>query len=366
MTGDARFAVEVVEPTLEDFSGHCFGLVASFCRALEPAPVRVWAGRNAATLALGREVRIEPVFSRRWRLLQSVPLYARLLRGATPVFVTTAKSNDLRLLDLVARGRIEAGRVFLYFHWVRDTPKKRQFAQRMAARQPEVVILGTTPTVADFFRECGFRHVLHQPYPMTLAPGSAMAAQGVTHLLYAGAARQDKGFGRVVDLVEHLHARGESLPVKVQVSADHYGKYDSATEADIARLRRSGYGSLQMLEQPLAPEEYGGLFDGAICVQAYDPAEFRDRVSGVTLDALARGCPVIATEGTWSARLVAQHGAGIVVGTPDAPTLYGAVTAIRADYAAFRARALAAGNAEAQRSWAPLMAQLEVNRTKGD
>ncbi len=131
-------------------------------------------------------------------------------------------------------------RVFLYFHWVRPTPRKLRLLQRIAARQPEVVILGTTESVVEVFRRCGFAHVLLLPYP---APQPAPTASAVPfrQLLYAGAARQDKGFKAVVDLVALLAARNESIPVAVQISADHYGKLDAATREDIARLKALRY-----------------------------------------------------------------------------------------------------------------------------
>lgn len=350
--------IEVVEPTLEDFSGHCYSLVASLCRASEGLSVRVWTGKEARSLQLGDNVRIEPVLGRQMRLLQAYLIYRRLLRESGSIVVTTAKSNDLRLLDFAAGGQIEPGRVFLYFHWVRDTAAKRRFMERMAEKQPNLVVLGTTPTIVEFFRACGFGNVVHQPYPMTLRSEDAEDIGASRHLLYAGVARQDKGFGRMVDLVEFLARRGDKLPVKVQVSADHYGKYDRATEQDIWRLERTSYPFLSIVREALTPQSYAEMFSGGVCVQAYDREEFTDRVSGVTLDALSRGCPIVATEGTWISRLVGQYGAGVAVSEHTAETLYRAAKVILDDYATFRAKALAAGQAEAKRSWMPLLGML--------
>ena len=358
MTRDGARRIEIVEPTLEDFSGHCFGLVASLCQALAGRPARVWAGKNSVLLKFGEGVRVEPVFSRRWRLPQSYFLYRRLLRDAGPLVITTARSNDLRLLDFAAAGTIAPGKACLYFHWVRDTADKRRFMQRMAAKQPNLVILGTTPTIVEFFHTCGFRNAIHQPYPMILQRGQAEEGGTARHLLYAGAARQDKGFGRMVDLVELLAARGETLAVKVQVSADQYGKYDRATAQDIERLEKIAYPGLGILRETQTPQAYAEMFRGGICIQAYDREDFRDRVSGVTLDALARGCPIVATSGTWISRLVGQYGAGISVEEPAAESLYRAAKAILENYAEFRRNALAAGAAEAGRSWTPQLERL--------
>jgi glycosyltransferase involved in cell wall biosynthesis len=351
--------IEIIEPTLEGLSGHCHGLVASLCQALADRPATVWAGRQSKQLQFGDRVRVEPVFSRRWRLPQSYWLYRKLLREAGPLIITTAKSNDLRLLHLAARGKIGAGKVFLYFHWVRETADKRRFMQRIAARQPDLVILGTTPTVVEFFRACGFRDAIHQPYPMILPTAQAHNTATARHLLYAGAARQDKGFRQTVDLVQLLAERAETLQVKVQVSADHYGKYDRATAQDVQRLEKIAYPGLHIIRETQTEQAYADMFHGGICIQAYDRDDFKDRVSGVTLDALARGCPVVATSQTWIARLIEQYGAGISVQNPSAEQLYRAAQEILGNYEEFSRNALAAGAAEAGRSWAPLLERLE-------
>jgi nucleoside-diphosphate-sugar epimerase len=43
--------------------------------------------------------------------------------------------------------------------------------------------------------------------------------------------------------------------------------------------------------EALSPQDYAALFDGAIYLQPYDKDDFRDRSSGVTLDALAHAAP---------------------------------------------------------------------------
>src|SRR6185369_3588523 len=143
-------------------------------------------------------------------------------------------------------------------------------------------------------------------------------------LLYAGAARQDKGFSLVVDLVELLARENDRTPIAVQVSADHYGKVDAKTRSDIARLHAAGHAMLKVVSQTLTPQEYSALFAGSICLQPYDPDEFRDRVSGVTLDAISHACPVVATSGTWSAKLIKPFHAGVELHTLDAPSLLSA------------------------------------------
>ena len=351
------YAIQVVEPTLEGYSGHCHALVSSFVRAAAPAAIDLWSGKGAEGLAFGPGVTIHPFFRRRIRLPQSLYLLHRLVRGPGRIVVTTARTSDLALLDVAAGGHVGPDRVFLYFHWVRPSPRKLRLLQRIAARQPEIVILGTAESVVDVFRRCGFAHVLLLPYPAPQPAGTASAVP-FRQMLYAGAARQDKGFKVVVDLVALLSARNESIPIAVQISADHYGKYDAATREDIARLKALHYPPLTLIGDTPSPEAYAANFPGSICLQPYNRSEFRDRVSGVTLDALAHACPVIATTGTWTADLIGPFDAGIALAEPDAESLYAAVNTVRAGYARYQAGALTAGHARDRDSWRPLLDRL--------
>jgi len=346
--------IQVVEPTLESYSGHCHFLVSSFCRAAAGLQVRLWAGKGAERIDFGPGVTVHPYFSRRLRLFQSLFLFRRLLREPFPLFIPTARRADLTLLNLAAGKQIARNRVFLYFHWVRETPDKLDSLRKIAARQPNLVILGTTASVVEVFRRCGFAHVALLPYPPTQAqrPGAAMPFR---RLLYAGAARQDKGFRQVVDYVEFLARQKEKIPITIQVSADHYGKYDAATREDIARLSSTGYAPLELTAETLLPEDYAALFPGSICLQLYDRADFRDRVSGVTLDALAHGSPIVATTGSWMAKLIEPFGAGVAIEEPTPGNLHRAVTQIIDGYAGFRDRAFHAGQAQAQQSWDGLL-----------
>jgi glycosyltransferase involved in cell wall biosynthesis len=207
-------------------------------------------------------------------------------------------------------------------------------------------VLCPSGTVAGYFRERGFADGREVPYPVDAkafaSPTPMEGAVPFTHLLFAGAARIDKGVREAVSVVERLAATGSTLPVRLQASPKHYGKRDAAVEAEIDRLTRVRYAPLEVIRETLSPEDYDALFHGGICIQPYRPDEFADRVSGVTLDALGHGCPVVVPEGTWMARLVAETGAGVAVADLSAESLLAAAEAIRSDDAAFRDRAVRA------------------------
>ncbi|HEX7519992.1 MAG TPA: hypothetical protein VF325_06880, partial [Candidatus Deferrimicrobium sp.] len=201
MSGEPK-RINIVEPTLSSEAGHCHSFVASFCagRGSGGEAIDVYAGSRASLPRLSASgIRVVPYFHRRIRRPEAFLLYRKLLREPGRIFVSTAGRADMTLLSLAAGGVIPPRKVFLYFHWVNLTPERREFFRKAAIRQPHLVLLGPTPTVTGIFRECGFADVETVPYPATSAAGTREGGP-FRHLLYAGAARQDKGFGRIVDL----------------------------------------------------------------------------------------------------------------------------------------------------------------------
>ena len=341
--------VNIVEPTLEGEAGHCRSFLLSICHAGNVCEVsfRVYGGRGASLPgAEGELCEVVPYFSRRLRRLQAFLLYRKLLAGAGRIFVSTAGRTDMVLLDLAAKGEIPPGKVFLYFHWLRSSPRKLVYFRRFAASHPGVTVLGPTESVIGTFRDCGFRDARVVPYPITsCAPMTSGTGGAFRHVLYAGAARGDKGFPKVVDLVYHMAETGVGIPVTVQASPDHYEKYDEGTRAELERLRKVSSPWLRMFPDTLGGEEYREMFDGAIVLQPYAREDFADRISGVTLDALSAGCPVIATAGTWMARVVKRFDAGRTLEGMSPREILDAVDAVRGDYGRYQRNAGVAGRA---------------------
>ncbi len=305
--------INIVEPTLSSEAGHCHSFVESVCSARREGEdgITVYAGSRACLPRIeGMGVRVVPYFHRRIRRPEAFLLYRKLLRGPGRIFIPTAGRADLTMLSLAAGRSIPPGKAFLYFHWVKPDPSKKEFFRAANRRQPDLTLMGPTETVVEVFRECGFRDVRVVPYPILPGVGDPAASIAFRHVLYAGAARQDKGFRFVVDYVARLAGMGAEIPVFLQASADHYHRYDKRTREDLDRLTKAAYPRLSLAAETLPEAEYRDIFRGAVCLQPYDADDFRDRVSGVTLDALTAGAPVVATTGTCMARGVERFAAG--------------------------------------------------------
>jgi len=353
--------IEVVEPTLVSEAGHCAALFAGLRAAAPGLTFRLWIDRRAQLPDwYAQSTWLRPVFHRRWRKFEAWLLYRRLLAGGGPILVPTASYFDLRALDLAARSRIPARRVFLYFHKLRASARRMRALEDLARRQPALELFGTSEEIVQRLRTAGFSQV-QRVLPVLSGTPAPEADARFRHLLSAGAARADKGFSRIVDLVERLASTGSRLPIAVQTSGDHYGRYDERTLADLARLRRVDYAGLTVWADTLDATQYSQLFPGAVCLQPYDPTEYADKMSAVTFDALRAGAPIITLAGTTMAHIVEQTGAGIVIATAGAPELLQAADEAVARYPDLHAKALAAGaQYQPQASWAPLVERLHA------
>lgn len=336
--------LHIIEPTLQNQTGHCHSFVASLCTAGRGYPLQLWVSRQAQLPDLEETAVIHRHFLRRLRKFQVFALYASLVRQPGRIFVSTAGRLDVMLLNWAAAGTIPPGKVSLYFHWIRPSAGKQRFFSSIAHKQPHLRFMAPTESVADFFRQCGIPLVSVISYPVaTTLPAQENMTTGFRHVLYAGAARRDKGFGLVTDLVEHLAHTSDDLPVTLQVSAEHYGKQEEQVRSDILRLEKTAYPLLKLCPETLASQEYRLLYRGAICLQLYHQQDFADRISGVTLDAMSAGAPVVTLAGTWIARVVQRFGAGIVIDEPTPSAVLGAVRQIVAGYADYRDRAFHTG-----------------------
>ena len=367
-------ALHIIEPTLTGLAGHCHSLVRALADAAAECDVTVWAGQggNASWQPPGR---LLPYFHRRWRRLQGLWLMRRLLRegsrhGPGPagddsrILVATAGTADLVIADWAAGATLAPQRLFLFVHWLGNKPGKARRLAAIARRQPQLQILAPTLAVADFFSACGFKTSL-VPYPLAVgADLTALAGPPVAfkHLLVAGGARLDKGFAEIVDLVAHLQRCGSQWPITVQTVTEDRQHTDPALQAQLERLRGLGYRGLTLLDQALSPATYQALFSGALVLQPYRAQDFQDRVSGVTLDALRAGAPLVVSAGTWMARQVQGFDAGVATADLSAPGLLRAVETVLADHARFAANARQAAARVAARHSARALLDVVLQR----
>lgn len=307
--------IHIVEPTLNNEAGHCFSLISNLIKAEGDARFSIWASAKAIINFDGySRVSLKKYFYRRIRKIQCLFLYNKLLRTKNKIFISTAGIIDLALFAIICNQTLPPNQVYFYFHWINNEEAKLKRLKKIAAKQPNLMILAPTKSVIDVFKRAGFLHAKLAPYPIShIAKNSFSNPVNFSKVLVAGAARQDKGFTNVVDLVEHLATIKAEIPFYIQSSSEHLNKSELKTQQDIARLKQVKYPTLTICEKTLSESDYLNLFPGSICLQPYDAIDFSDRVSGVTLDSLMAGSPIITTANTWIARCVERFEAGIVL-----------------------------------------------------
>ncbi|MGB9151097.1 MAG: hypothetical protein WCB36_12710 [Burkholderiales bacterium] len=335
--------VHIVEPTLRDEAGHCDSLISNLAACSTRPRLVVWGDRKIYLPALESlpALEIKAYFFRKLRRVQAYFLFRRLLGEAGNIFISTAGRTDMVLMDWAAGKQNYPDKIFFYVHWLGLSGAKKRQLEKIARRHPEFNLLATTKSAAEDLRGCGFTSAKQIPYPVSATP--AVNLHEFKYVLIAGAARQDKGLSQAIDYIDFLNNIKVNLAVKIQTSAEHYGKVDELARAEIRRLENIGYPPLIRQQTTLSMDAYRAMFEGAICLQPYDPDDFADRVSGVTLDALRAGAPVITTDRTWMADIVKRFDAGVVLQHRSAQSIHAAVETIRARYAEYQTNAFNAG-----------------------
>lgn len=330
-----RASLRVIEPNLVGPSGH----YAEFVRALASRMdgcfdgLEVLCDRSAelGSLSSLRGVRFDRRFPSRGRRTAEWQALRESCARRAPFLVLTARTIDVAMLEAASAGRgtgLADGR--LYFHWRERHPLQRAATACCARTRRRILAIAPTPSTAAFLRDSGWRRVLEVPYPV-IAPEALPPSKGFRRLLVAGAARANKGISLVAALAERLAAAGDPVELLVQTTAKRRtGRQGSIEARAIARMSASGCRGLRL--DPAAPDRdgYVARFGGALVLTPYDPGRFADNVSGIALDALLHGAPVVATDGTWQATLVRRFGAGSIMARWDADSLASAVADARA------------------------------------
>jgi heptosyltransferase III len=367
--------LHIVEPGLVSAAGHSYELTKSLVHAWmsrsDAAPASIWLGRtfsNELQKEAWRHPRIElhRHFHHSYRKLQSLLLYRQQWVDDAVIVLPTARLLDMLLL-WVARPAYPLAQVVVYLHWIKEKPWRLKLIQWLLNRMPELRILTTTEHLYGLLQAVGIERVAHQPYPLTASldgPETKLDAQKFRHLLYAGAAREDKGFPLVVDLLEALAQQGRLPPAVIQVNGEKSVDPGPDMSESVARLRAlaATHPQIDIIEEALSSAEYQSLFQGAIVLQLYDPVAFRNRVSGVTLDALAAGAIPLACQGTWSAALLENQGAGAVLeDRQPTESALALIERLRHEFAAESARSRSAHVRLAQqKNWGVLFETLQA------
>ena len=341
--------LHIIEPTLADQAGHCHGYVQGLIEANQQVGYRlhVWLDKRGHHLYANEDCEVHPYFNRQLRQWQKLFCLRRLFNQQEIMFIPTAQRIDLIYLTWLLRqsSRKYQQKFFLHFHQFKINSKKEALLKKIAQHQENFVILAPTQGLLDIFQQAGFMQGEKVPCP-GYSPTRANQSRTepvFNKVIYAGAARADKGFPELVAFVEYLAAQSVTLPLEIQVSPPFSGRYDEKSQQALKQLKKLSLPSVILHEKTLEKETYQNLFCHAICLLIYDPSSYRDKFSGVTLDAFYAGCPVISVEKTWAGDMTERFQAGVVLANRSAENVWQALQHIRENYLFYTKNAQRAG-----------------------
>ena len=330
----------VIEPNLRNPSGHYAEFVRALGMRAGEMPIDVFAHPDAdallksmpAVTPFTEEPRVGRVCAE-WRTIM------RFTREGKPFLVLTSDGRHGAVVSLASAlsGRAPEHASF-YFHWI---PAGLQDAVlhrlSMPARQHALAIV-PTEAIAKALRGMGWRRVVCLPYP-AIGPENPPEPAPFARLLMAGAARMNKGLELIAGLANNWAREGRAIPLFVQVSTKHAARHGRREVEVVQSLLNSGYTGLVTDDHAPDREGYTARFRGALVLAPYERERFADAVSGVVLDALLHGTPVIATRGTWPGVQVERFGAGVTIEERTPEALSAAIDKVLEDWSSYAARA---------------------------
>ena len=152
------------------------------------------------------------------------------------------------------------------------------------------------------------------PHTAPAVPRSNLRS-GPCKMLFLGDARIEKGFQHLPDIVSALMSPNGTGSDEVAFEFQAYSSVprpEPAVEQSRERLRRFVGMGVTLWERPLAPPEYNSLLGrGDLVLFPYEQAAYAARTSGVYVEALSAGIPVLVPQQTWMARRL-PSGTGLV------------------------------------------------------
>jgi len=165
-----------------------------------------------------------------------------------------------------------------------------------------------TDRLTDQYNRLGLVAYHTLPIPHTQpAPPSPPARMPLT-AVYLGDARKEKGFHHLPRVIRDLwrdYVERDRLRFRLQVN---YNTADGDPEAVVARADLSSLDPrfVEMIDRPLSSQEYRELLAGAdIALLPYDRFAYYSRSSGVLVEAMATGVPVVVPAASWLSAQVA-------------------------------------------------------------
>jgi glycosyltransferase involved in cell wall biosynthesis len=143
------------------------------------------------------------------------------------------------------------------------------------------------------------------PIPHTHTPRQAKSHLGPLRVIYVGDARKEKGYNLIPGVIQDLWDDYVDTGKVTFHLQSNYNIPQGEPEAVIARMRMEGWpeNRVELIKKPMTSDEYREfLLSGDINLLLYDATNYYARSSGILVESLTAGVPVIVPAGSWLAR----------------------------------------------------------------
>ena len=193
---------------------------------------------------------------------------------------------------------------------------QRQFSAALSLlKNHRLTFYATTPLIADQYNRLGVGVFHPLPYPISngaSARKSATASRPIRVSL-AGAPRREKGKHELSSLIDQLRQRNllaKDLQIWMQGDVTQIRRQLPELEKHrivACNVDHSPEAEVAVVPHPLEREQYFQLIsDTGIGLLPYNNARYHARASGVLIEMLSNGIPVIVTAGSWLALQLAE------------------------------------------------------------
>lgn len=180
----------------------------------------------------------------------------------------------------------------------------RHFKESLTGQ--EVYFWTDTEELTDQYNRLGVVPFRTLPIPHTESPKHHIRQETYPlKVVYLGDARAEKGYHHLPRIVGDLWAEYVQTNKAIFIIQSNFNVPEGEPEAVIARAQLESFPSekVQLIYEPLPSQRYRELLLSAdIIVLPYTPDNYYARSSGILVEALSAGIPVIVPAGTWMAR----------------------------------------------------------------
>jgi glycosyltransferase involved in cell wall biosynthesis len=364
-------AVCLIDNSLKDFTGHHFEYVRSIATEFRNREIEVHVLAHSKALPdFDRFFPTERVFRRShydWPCgLRKIGFFVNLwiLNRSFYADLNKALHSKAKTDWLLFAPNVNHQELFAWAYWLRRLPQVahpqvRLFmrwsyyqeeipaesaritfvakaALRLLERFPSVRLVTDSTRLADEYARLTRLPIDVLPIPHTAVQTSAAASTGTPTAVFLGGARSEKGFDVLVEAARQL--RNDPIRLIVQCPLDDPA--DGAAAAARAELDGLEGNTVRLIREQLDSNQYYQLLDAAdIVVIPYREKNYRARTSGILVEALAAGKPVVVTKGTWMADQVLPSVVGLTFDDGNAGDLRRAILELASSLDEYRRRA---------------------------